>query len=428
MTTKTNTENAEPLVRGIRRWDLVALMINAIIGAGIFGLPSTVFGLTNTYSLFAYLLCAGLVILIVLCFAELAGRFEATGGPYLYARDAFGPVVGFEVGWLLWLARPTAFAALCNLFVGYLAFFWPAANAGVPRMVVITTIVAVLATINVAGIRTAALWSNLFTVAKLIPLLVFVAVGLLYVDPQNFSLAKPPTAEAFSTAVLLLVFAFSGFEMPTVSAGETRDPRRQLPFALFTAIGIVVILYLLIQIVSIGTLPQLANSERPLADASRGFMGPAGAVLTSIGALVSILGTLNTITLAGSRVLFAMAEQKQLPEFFAAVHARFRTPYAAILFSAVVMLALSLAGTFISALTISTVIRLITYVASCAALLVFRRRAGEPPGFKVPGATIVAVAALGLCVWLLSNTTWNEVRATGIAAIVGLVFWRGTRR
>ena len=201
-----------------------------------------------------------------------------------------------------------------------------------------------------------------------------------------------------------------------------------MPFALFTAIAVVVVLYLLIQFVCIGTLPELARSDRPLADASSRFLGPAGAILMSIGALVSIFGTLNTITLAGPRILFAMAERKQLPKFFAITHRRFRTPYVAILFSAAVMLVLSLAGTFIAALTISTIIRLITYVSSCAAVLVLRHRSGRPPGFAVPGARIVAVAALGLCAWLLSSTTWNEVRTAGIAALVGLIFWRGARR
>ena len=424
----TVTIATAPLIRGIRRWDLVALMINAIVGAGIFGLPSTVFVLTNTYSLFAYLLCAVLIILIVLCFAELTGRFADTGGPYLYAREAFGGVTGFEVGWLLWLARPTAFAALCNLFVGYLAFFWPAASTGAPRVVVITAIVVVLTTINIAGVRTAALWTDVFTVAKLIPLLLFVAIGVFYVDPQNFSLQEQPDADSFSMAVLLLVFAFSGFEMPTVSAGETKDPQRQMPFALFTAIAVVAVLYVLIQFVCIGTLPGLAQSQRPLADASRRFIGPAGAAMMSIGALVSIFGTLNTITLAGPRILFAMGERKQLPAFFAATHRRFHTPHAAILVSAATMLVLSLAGTFISALTISTIIRLITYVTSCAAVLVLRRKKGLPAGFVVPGATVVVVAALILCAWLLSNTAWNEIRTAGLAVLVGLIFWRMARR
>ena len=416
---------AESLTRGIRRWDLVGLFINAMVGAGIFGLPGTVFALTGTYSLLAYVLCAVLVVLIVLCFAELGSRFKDTGGPYLYARQAFGPLVGFEVGWLLWLARLTAFAALCNLFTDYLSYFWPAAAGGLPRAAAITAIVAGLAAINIIGVRTAALVSDVFTVSKLIPLLLFVVAGLFYVHMGSFPRNAFPGYAPFSSAVLLLVFAFSGFEVPSIMAGETLDPRRDMPFALFTSIGIVASLYIAVQFVCIGTLPGLAGSQRPLADASSLFLGAAGAAFVSAGALVSVSGTLNGIMLAGPRVLFAMSEQKQIPRFFSITHARFHTPHVAILISAGVMLVLSLGGTFISALTISTIIRLVTYATTCAALPVLRRKSGTPAaGFTAPAATVVSVAALALCAWLLSTTEWNEIRAAGIAALLGLVFFR----
>ena len=148
--------SSEGLVRGIRRWDLVALAINGIIGAGIFGLPSKVFALIGSYSLLAFIACAAVVTLIILCFAEVSSRFDQTGGPYAYARAAFGPTVAFEVGWLIWLARLTAFAANCNLLVNYLGYFWPGATSGFWRPVIIVTVVVSLATINLLGVRQAA--------------------------------------------------------------------------------------------------------------------------------------------------------------------------------------------------------------------------------------------------------------------------------
>src|SRR5256884_9497173 len=170
--------SSEGLLRGIRKWDLVAVAINGIIGAGIFGLPAKVYALIGTYSLIAFVACAIVVTLIILCFAEVGSRFDETGGPYLYAREAFGPTVGFEVGWLSWLARLTAFAANCNLMVSYLGFFWPSANSSIPRAAIIVLVVLVLTVLNVTGVRQAAIASDLFTIGKLIPMLIFIGVGL----------------------------------------------------------------------------------------------------------------------------------------------------------------------------------------------------------------------------------------------------------
>src|SRR5262252_1336704 len=322
------------LVRGIGRWDLLALTINGMVGAGIFGLPSRIYGLAGVWSVVAYLVCAALVTLITLCFAEVGSRFAETGGPYLYARMAFGSVIGFEVGWLVWLARVTAFAALCNLLLGYLSFFWPAAGSGLTRALVITVVVIAMTTVNLIGVREAALVNNLFTIAKLTPLLLFIVAGLFFLSPETFIAPAAPNYGDFSTAALLLIFAFSGFEMAVVPAGETRDPRRHVAFALLTATGVVALLYVMIQVVCIGTLPGLASSERPLVDASSRFLGATGASIVSVGALISITGTLNSNMLVAPRILFAMAEQGQLPRPLAATHRRFRTPHIAILISA----------------------------------------------------------------------------------------------
>jgi amino acid transporter len=407
----------------------VALTINATVGAGIFGLPSRIYELTGAWSVLAYLVCAALAVLIILCFAEVGSRFAETGGSYLYTRVAFGPVIGFEVGWLLWLARLTGFAALCNLLLGYLSFFWPGAGSGWTRALVITVVVIALTAVNVIGVREAALVSNLFTIGKLMPLLLFVLAGLWFFSPQSFiAPAGRPNLGDFSRAVLLLVFAFSGFEMAVIPAGEIRDPQRDIAFALLTATGVVALLYLMIQVVCIGTLPGLANSERPLLDASSRFLGAAGASIVSVGALISIIGTLNSSMLAGPRILFAMAEQGQLPQLLTATHRRFHTPHIAILTSAAVMLVLTLQGTFMSAVTISTVIRLLAYIATCISLPVLRFRKDAPlPRFSAPAGVAVAVAATTLSVWLLSNSPSNDVRAAGLSAAVGLLFfffWR----
>jgi len=428
MKAEATKPSPEGLIRGIRKWDLVAVTINGIIGAGIFGLPAKVFALIGSYSLIAFVACALVVTLIVLCFAEVGSRFDETGGPYLYAREAFGSTVAFEVGWLIWLARLTAFAANCNLMVSYLAFFWAPANSTMPRALIITGTVLSLTALNVFGVRQAAIASNLFTVGKLIPMLIFVAAGLFFLNPHAFALGAGPSAGAFSQSVLLLIYAFTGFEMAAIPAGEIRNPQTHLPRALLISIAVVACTYILIQIVCIGTLPELAASQKPLADAAQRFMGTTGAAIISAGAIISIAGNLNIVLLSGSRVPFAIAEQKQLPEVFAAIHRRFSTPHIAIVVTAGVMLVLTLRSSFVAALTISAIARLVTYAVTCAALPVLRRRSGVPVAmFKVRGGPIIAVAALILAVWLLANSTLREAVTAVIAAAVGMAIYSAYR-
>src|SRR5262245_24720839 len=214
----SHSPNSPGLARDIRRWDYVALVLNAIIGAGIFGLPSKVFALVGSWSLLAYVLCAGLIAMFIFCFAELASRFKDTGGPYLYARKAFGGAVGFQVGWLLWLARVTSFASLCNALVDYLAFFRPQMQAGYLRSTVILCVVAALTTLNLIGVRRSTIAINLFTIGKLTALVAFIAVGIFFVEPANFSFDQAPSRGSMLAAITLLEFAFSGFEVAVIPA------------------------------------------------------------------------------------------------------------------------------------------------------------------------------------------------------------------
>jgi APA family basic amino acid/polyamine antiporter len=413
---------AQPdLVRGIRRWDFVALIVNITIGAGILGLPAKIYALVGDYSLVAYGVSAAIVALIILCFAEVSSRFSGAGGPYLYAREAFGPLVGFEVGWLLWVSRLASFAALCNLFVEYAAYFWPAVGSGIGRAALMSGLIASLLLLNLVGVRTASLVNNLFTVSKLLVLVVFTAVGLFFVDWHAFSFAVRPTYPSFSGAVLLLIFTFSGFDVAAIPAGEIQQPQRNVPFALFTAIATVAVLFLLVQVVCIGTLPGLATAERPLAAATARFMGPAAAAGVAAAAMLTALGTLNALMLTGPRLLFALAEQGQIPAFFGKLHPRFRTPYVALLVSAGLKLVLAISGTFLYALTLSTIIRLLYFGLTCAALPVLRRRyPSQPAPFRVWGGGAVAVACIGLCMWLLGSSKGTEARDVAVAAVAGL--------
>src|SRR5215207_1312030 len=412
------------LVRGIRKWDLVALIINSMVGAGIFVPPARAFGLIGPYSLLAFVVCALVVALIILCFAEVGSRFKETGGPYLYAREAFGPAAGFQVGWMFWLARLTSSATNCNLLVVYLGHFWPAANGGGWRAAIITFVIVSLTAVNYVGVRDATLVSNIFAVGKLLPLLVFVVAGIFFIAPGNFEAAATPDTNSFSTAVMLLVYAFTGFENASVPTGEVRDPRRNMPAAILIAVGIVALFYISIQAVCVGTLPGLAASQRPIADAGAVFLGAAGASLIVAGAVVSIVGNLNAGVLTTSRLPFAMSENGELPAALSNTHPRFRTPHFSILLTSALLLALTLSSSVLYALTLSTIARLLAYAATCLALPVLRRRtAAPPPLFRVPFGVGVAVAALLLCVWLLSQSTGREARDAAIAVAAGFVVY-----
>lgn len=415
----------EKLVRGLGRWDFTAVVVNTIIGAGIFGLPAKVYAQIGAYSLFAFVLCALIVGLIVLCYAEVASRFTATGGPYLYAREAFGSMVGFEVGWLYWIVRVATFAANCNLLVTYLGFFIPGANEGPTRIALVTLVVLIITVVNLLGIRESALMTNVFTVGKLVPLLIFAMVGMFFISPGNFNFDAVPQYSGFSSAVLLLIYAFVGFEASVVLSGETKDTGKTIPFGLIVGLLIVAAFYIVIQIVSIGTLPGLATSERPIADAASVFLGPFGAAFITVGALISIFGNLNVGVLASTRMLFAMSEQRDLPSVFERTHERFKTPYVAIIATAIVILVLTIQSSFLTAVAIATITRLMVYATTCLALPIFHSRkdmAAAP--FSVPLGIGAAVLSIALIIWLLTNVDFaKEGLAIMVAAVVGLIIF-----
>lgn len=417
----------EKLVRGISRWDLTAIVVNTIIGTGIFILPARIAGLIGGYSLLAFVACAVIVAFIVLCFAEVGSRFSATGGMYLYAREAFGAAIGFEVGWLYWIVRVTTFATNCNALLIYLGFFFPQATEGLWRVFVVSSVVLLMTIVNFLGVRESTVMTNIFTVGKIVPLLVFAVVGAFFVEPANFSFAATPEYGKFSEAILILIYAFVGFEAAVIPAGETKEPQKNIPLALLTALVFCAGLFILIQFVAIGTLPALAESKTPLADAAGKFLGGFGAAFIASGALVSILGNLNGGFLAATRLPFAMAEQKELPPILARTHRRFKTPYVSIFLTAAVIFVFTLQTSFYAALTIATITRLLVYATTCAALPIFRRKNKAPEAkFIAPFGIAASVLSLLLIGWLLTNVDFRrEGLAILIAAAAGLILYFG---
>jgi amino acid transporter len=422
-------EPARPrLVRAIGLFSLTAMAVNGMVGAGIFVLPAQVAGILGPAALSAYVIAGLAVALIVLCFAEVGTLFERSGGPYLYARAAFGDWIGFEMGWMLLISRLTAVGAISNAFASYLGFFWPPAANGAGRVLVITASVGLLGAVNYFGVRYGVWVSNLFTVSKLMPLTVFVIAGLFWLHGQAAPAWTLPPLAGLQQAGLLLIFAFGGFEFAVVPGEEVINLKKNLPIALLSGITLVAVLYVLIQFVAEGTLPGLASSPTPLADASLRFLGPLGGVLLSAGALLSTTGTNSGTMLMGPRIIYAMAEGGQLPSIFARVHRSYHTPHVAVVVATVLGWMCALSAEFAALAAISAIARLLSYVATCAALPVLRRKMPEAHrGFTVPGGAIIPVTALVLSAWLLLGSTRTQVSISAVALLVGAVIYGGYR-
>jgi basic amino acid/polyamine antiporter, APA family len=373
-------------------------------------------------------------MLIALTFAEVASRFEATGGSYLYTRAAFGRFAGFEVGWMLWFTRVASWAAVVNVLVSSLGFYWPSAAAGLPRTVLITTIIIILTAINIRGIRLSSFVVNLLTLGKLVPLVIFVVIGMFFVEWSRLRPGPLPSVGDLSTSGLLLIYAFGGYEVVPVPGGESRNPRHDVPFALVMTIASIVVIFTLTQTVAVGTLPQLAASRTPLADAASVFLGAAGGAIITLGAVISTTGNNMGGAISGSRNLFALAEQGDLPRVFARVHSKYRTPVNAILITSAVALILAVSGTFQTMATASAISRLVLYLGTCASTLRLRNHRFEgtvnPATFVVPFGPVIPLAAIAIALTVLAGATAVQLRNGMLALLAGAVLYAiavGTR-
>ena len=423
--------SSEGLVRAIGRWSFAALIVNCIIGSGVFGLPSLLASLVGRASVAAIALAALAVAIIMACFSEVASRFTQTGGPYLYAQAAFGRFMGIQVAWLVWFVRLTACAANANLFVTYLGEFWPGANTRPAQLAILTLLLGILAAINIRGVKAGAHVSTFFTIAKLGSLGFVCAAGAFYLlsshhAPPQFTMV--PGANQWARAIVLLIFAYGGFETALISAGEAKDPRRDIPFGLFTGLITCTIVYSIIQWVVVGILPDPAHSQRPLADVARIAMGASGAALTAVGALLSVYGYLSGNILSTPRITFALGERGDFPAFFARVHRRFRTPYISILVFALLVWLLALFGSFAGNATLSAGSRLFYYGVTCAALPALRKKNREQALIRMPAGNILGILGALLCAALLTQIEYNKSLILAAAVAIAFVNWLVVRK
>jgi basic amino acid/polyamine antiporter, APA family len=418
------------LVRAVSRWQVVGLSVNEVIGSGVYLLPASAAALLGPASIWAVLLAGVAVLLLVLCFAEAASLFDRPGGAYVYTKAAFGDFVGFEVGWMTWVARVTVAASLSAGLAQAIGKVWPDAETPGGRALVIAASLLALTWINVRGVRHSARVGVALAIGKVLPLLILIAAGVAAVQWKRVFPIPAPDTKGLGEAALLLLFAYAGFENTAAAAGEFKNPRRDVPFALVTMIAAVTAIYTLIQLVAVGVVPGLAESKAPLADAAAILIGPSGTWLLTIGAILSIFGTNNGTVLNGSRYLYALADAGRLPRVLARVHPRHRTPWVAVVTLTGIALVLALSGTFRELAAVSVIARMATYAGTAAAVPVLRRKI--PPSertMRLPGGPAIPIAALAVCAVFLWAASVRSLVAGGIALVIGAAIHRfGARR
>ncbi len=410
------------LRRDIGFFGAAFLALNAIIGAGIFALPGKVAVNAGLLSHWLFLVVGVLLLAVVLTFAELSSYYRQTGGPVLYATDAFGPFVGFSTGWALYLSRVTAFAANSNVLATYLASLSDVFAGDMARGVIISVVTVGLTYANVTGVRDGVRTMAVFTVLKVTPLLLLILLGLQHVTATTLIPGAPFIVNEIGGTTLLLIYAYVGFETIAITAGETSQPRRNLPRALVATVLGTGLLYFLIVLVFVSVVAPQDYGQATLVDVGRALAGPVGALGIALVAVFSIGGNLAGSILGAPRLIFSMAENRMLPAWFAHIHPKYATPDRSILLMAGMAIVLALSGTFVELAVASSLVRLLSYIVSIASLPAVRRKADEETrrnAYRLKGGYAIPVIGLAICCWLLLQSKSESWRVVAILLAIG---------
>ncbi len=423
----SDTGTKPTLIRAIRGRGIALIVINSMVGAGIFALPGTVGAAAGNLSPWLFVAIGVLFITIVLSFAELASYFKDSGGPVLYAQTAFGPLAGFSSGWLLYVSRLAAFGANTNAMALYLAALWPWVGSGIGRVTFMSVVCVGLVVANYVGVRDGIRTLAVFTILKITPIVVLVLLGLKHVTGDTLLPASMPTIDDFGGLTLLIIYAFIGFEVATVVSGETKNPTRTLPRALVATVAATSVLYCLIMLVFVSVIPDGSREGSSLTDVARELAGGVGAIVIALTAVFSIGGNLASNMLSMPRLSFALGEQGMLPAWFAKIHPRFSTPGNSVILFGTVALLLALTGTFAKLAVAASLARISSYMLSIAGLPLIRRRA-EPDvvaaAYKLPFGLLIPIAALLICFWIAWDAPGEAWLMMGGLLGAGLVlFW-----
>lgn len=416
------------LVRAMGVPSLTANIVNTTIGASIFVLPAVMAKNLGGAAPIAFLVCAVAQAIFVTCFAMAGSRVSLTGGLYAYVEVAFGRYIGFLAGLMNFTTAILSVSAVMNVLVAAATSFIPALGHPVGRIGAMLVGYGALLALNVRSVRTGAGAVTFVTVIKVVPLLVFVAAGIFFIKPEAIALSMPANSSSLGDSVLLLMFAFFGIESSLTPSGEVRNPARTVPRAIYLALGLTTVLYILIQLVAQGTLGGAAlaeNTTAPLAASASTFLGNFGRVLLLAGATISAFGYVTSDILNTPRTLFAFGRDGVLPHWFAHVHPRFRSPDVAIIVYSVLAFALSLSSSFEGLAVMANVAALLLYVMCCAAAWELVRRDVRTDGrpFSVRGGQVLPFVAIAVIVWMLAHATAHEFLVLGAVLATGSVLY-----
>lgn len=410
-----------PTNRHIGFISMVLLGINGIIGSGIFLLPGTVMKIVGHWSIAVYLFVTLLVLSIAWCFGQCASLFDRSGGAYVYAKEAFGDFIGFEIGLMRWVVGTIGWAAIVMGFITALSSLWPQALQEPMRSILIVSIIGILSLLNMVGVSIFRYLNNLITVTKIVPLLLFIGIGFFYMEPANYPELKLTEFEfhSFSAATLIIFYAFSGFETLVVAAGEMKNPEKNLPLAMMLVIGFCSSLYFSVQFVSMGLLgTDLVGHLNPMAGAAELLIGEIGLWVVSLAMLISIGGIAVSASFITPRSAVALADDQMIPGWIAK-RGRFDTPVAAICLTMVMTIGVALSGSFAQLAAISVVARFVQYISTCLATIVLHRRLprdNQTPLKRVQLLIVPIFALIGIGALLWQATLIQLV--SGLSALI----------
>jgi amino acid transporter len=413
-------------VRSIGRWAMTGLVINCTIGSGIFGLPGEVNRYVGRASPIAMILAGLLMTTIMASAAEVTSQFNEAGGAYLYARRTFGRFIGLQIGWFSLLSIVAAAAAIANLFVVYLGGEIPAAGRGVYRALVLLAFMAIPAAVNYVGVRSGAALSNVLVISKMLPLALIIVLGIARFS-GHFQLISTreiaaPGWGSWLSALLVLMFAYQGFEYAIMAGGEVDNPRRTVPFSLGVGMLVVMAIYTLLQFVTVATLGT-TTSARPVAEAASVLIGPAGGILITVAVLVSTGGANSSLMLDAPRLLFSLAVEGEFPRVLAKLHPRFHTPTVSTIVFAVLVWVLAVSGGFFWLLAVTAAASMIMYISICAALIQLRRRRPQADALRVPFGPVLAVIGIVMSLVLIAQLERGQLMLMGLTVLLGVVNW-----
>lgn len=427
----TTASSDEGLKRVIGVPGLALTIVNGTIGAGIFALPAIVSIALGAFGVFGYIFCSIMLAAIMLCYAEIGTRVTSSGGSYAYVEAAFGNFPGYIINWLYFFGWSIlGSAALMNIIADSLAVLFPAFLNPLVRVVFFFLLIGLMTLVIIRGAKQGIGFMKLVTIIKLLPLIGIIIFGFNKVKVVNLHWEHIPSLKTFGDTVLVLFFAFAGFETSLGVSGEFKNPKRTVPLGILLGGMMLLVVYMSIQTVTQGILgaEMALYKDAPLAAVAQKIVGPSGATILLVTTAISCFGSVGTNVLATPRLLFAGANDGTFPRFLGKVHPKFATPHLAITTYAALVFILAISGGFRQLAILASAAILLVYLAVLLSTIKLRMQSGDTAEktFRAPGGLIIPFIGIATITWLLSRVSKWEIISTIIFIAIVCIFKMAT--